>query len=70
MPFFLALLLISSVMPAVTVWAGEYEYKTTPLDQAWDWWTTLGKSGMEKDRIWLKIMPSASNGMRKNSRSR
>ena len=48
---FLALFLVLSVMPGKNVWAADYEYKATPLDQAWDWYTTLGKSGMEKERV-------------------
>jgi len=28
--------------------------KDTPFDQAWDWATTLGKQGLEKDQILVK----------------
>lgn len=47
---FLALLLIFAVAAPVTFAAG-MEYKETPLDSAWDWYTTLGKSGLEKEKI-------------------
>jgi Spy/CpxP family protein refolding chaperone len=28
--------------------------KDTPFDQAWDWATTIGKQGMEKDKVLVK----------------
>ena len=31
--------------------ASDMAYKETILDQGWDWFTTLGKSGLEKERI-------------------
>ena len=47
--FFLALALVFSSLPAVTVYADSY--KDTPMDQAGDWFATLGKEGFEKDKI-------------------
>lgn len=40
-----------SMVPARPVYAADYEYKETPLDQMWDGFTTLGKQGAEKERI-------------------
>ena len=31
--------------------AAEMQYHETALDNAWDWATTLGKSGLEKEKV-------------------
>ena len=51
---FVLLMAIALVVSAVPVSFAMDQYKETPLDQAWDWATTLGKSGMEKDQILAK----------------
>lgn len=40
-------------MPTDFSYAG-IEYKETALDKMWDWGTTLGKEGVEKDKILAK----------------
>ena len=47
----LILLVMLSIAPLNTAYASGLEYKNTPLDDVWDWATTLGKSGLEKDKI-------------------
>ncbi len=48
----LALVLaFTALSVTTTAYAADLEYKETVLDQAWDWGTTLGKSGLEKERI-------------------
>lgn len=46
----LALILAISALTG-SAYAVDVQYKETVLDQAWDWGTTLGKSGLEKERI-------------------
>ncbi len=50
----LVLVLVFAVLlsgfPANVSYAGP-EYKETVLDKVWDWSTTLGKEGIEKDKI-------------------
>lgn len=48
---FALMLAVSAVSMAGSAYAVDLQYKETVLDQAWDWGTTLGKSGMEKERI-------------------
>lgn len=49
--FFIIIMAFAVASPAS--FAG-MEYKETPLDSAWDWWTTLGKSGLEREQILVK----------------
>lgn len=44
----LMVMLAFSVVPA---YAGDANCKDTPLDGIWDWYTTLGKQGLEKDQV-------------------
>lgn len=48
---FLMMLLTFSAVSAVPAFAANTECKENALDGAWDWYTTLGKQGMEKDQI-------------------
>lgn len=41
-----ALMMVCSSLSAYAA-----EYKDTPIDQAGDWFATLGKQGLEKDRV-------------------
>lgn len=45
------MLLTFSAVSAVPAYAAEAQCKENVLDGAWDWYTTLGKQGMEKDQI-------------------
>jgi hypothetical protein len=47
--FLLALAIVFSTFSATAVFAAEY--KDTPIDQAGDWFATLGKQGLERDQI-------------------
>lgn len=40
-----------SAPASVPAFAADAECKENILDGAWDWYTTLGKKGMEKDQI-------------------
>lgn len=42
---------VAGLSAASTAYALDVQYKETVLDQAWDWATTLGKSGLEKETI-------------------
>ena len=46
-----AILLAFASVGADVSYAGGMEYKATPLDNMWDWATTLGKDGVEKQQI-------------------
>lgn len=48
---FAILLAVASVGADVSYAGSGYEYKPTPLDNMWDWATTLGKDGVEKQQI-------------------
>ena len=48
---FLVMLLTFSALSTVPAYAGDVNCKETILDNGWDWYTTLGKQGMEKDQI-------------------
>ncbi len=50
--FCLVLLLAFSLVPSG--FAADPAYQPTPLDNMYDWFTTLGKSGAEKDQILLE----------------
>ena len=45
---------LAFTVAAPASFAAGLEYKETPLDSAWDWWTTMGKSGLEKEQILAK----------------
>lgn len=47
----LLMLLTFSAISTVPAYAAAAECKENVLDGAWDWYTTLGKQGMEKDQI-------------------
>lgn len=57
-PSILAVMLVFSFavisVPPQVFAAGENACPGTPLDGAWDWFTTLGKKGLEKDRVLLE----------------
>ena len=42
---------LMTLSAARSAYAIDIQYKETVLDQAWDWGTTLGKSGLEKEKI-------------------
>lgn len=46
-----AFLMIFSAVATTPSYAGVSAYKPTVLDNVYDWWTTLGKDGIEKERI-------------------
>lgn len=46
---FAAFFVFSAVATPLSYAAGEY--RDTPIDQAGDWFATLGKKGLEKDQI-------------------
>ncbi|MDD5217961.1 MAG: hypothetical protein PHN49_11225 [Candidatus Omnitrophica bacterium] len=58
----LALMLVWTSIPLVSYAATEY--KETALDKTWDWATTLGKQGLEKDRI---IVQNKSERMKRHA---
>ena len=49
---FLVCLMVASSVSVAPAWAAECE--DTILDKVWDWVTTLGKEGLEKDKILAK----------------
>ena len=47
--FLFAAFLAVSIFSAGNVYAGDISCNETALDKAWDWGTTLGKSGLDKE---------------------
>ncbi len=45
------IVLTFSVLYTAPAYAANVDCKETILDNGWDWYTTLGKQGMEKDQI-------------------
>ena len=56
---FLVAILALSVSP---VYAGDISCNETVLDKAWDWGTTLGKSGLDKE---MKLVANKSERAQK-----
>ncbi len=46
---FFAAFLVVSMFAVSPVYAANVNCNETPLDKAWDWGTTLGKSGLDKE---------------------
>ena len=51
---FLAMFLALSVISVNHAYAADNACAETVLDKTWDWYTTIGKSGMDKDQVLLK----------------
>ena len=47
--FLFAAFLADSILSVGNVYAGDMSCNETVFDKAWDWGTTLGKSGLDKE---------------------
>ncbi len=52
--FFFAIMMVFSTVQIANLRAEEAVCPAGPLDGAWDWYTTLGKDGLEKEQILTK----------------
>lgn len=52
--FLFAAFLAVFVLSTRNVYAGDVSCNETIMDTAWEWGTTLGKSGLDKDSILMK----------------